>query len=65
MSAGGVLGVGDKPPTVWELVVVRRRCNHDAVKINHQVVVFDAADLSAESKFWAGVFGGTVDAEDE
>jgi predicted enzyme related to lactoylglutathione lyase len=62
---GGVLGVGGKPPTVWELVVVRQRRNHDAVKINHQVVVFDAADLSAESKFWAGVLGGMVDAEDE
>jgi catechol 2,3-dioxygenase-like lactoylglutathione lyase family enzyme len=35
------------------------------VKINHQVVVFDAADLSAESKFWAGVLGGVVAAEDE
>jgi predicted enzyme related to lactoylglutathione lyase len=34
------------------------------VKINHQVVVFDAADLSAESKFWARVLGGRVDAED-
>jgi hypothetical protein len=30
-----------------------------------QVVVFDAADLAAESSFWAGVFGGTVDAEDD
>jgi hypothetical protein len=34
------------------------------VKINHQVVVFDAADLAAESSFWAGVLRGTVDAED-
>ena len=31
----------------------------------HQVVVFDAADLAAESSFWAGVLGGTVDAEDD
>jgi predicted enzyme related to lactoylglutathione lyase len=37
----------------------------DAVKINHQVVVFDAADLPAESRFWAGVLGGTVDTEDD
>ena len=37
----------------------------DRVKINHQVVVFDAADLAAESSFWAGVLGGTVDAEDD
>lgn len=37
----------------------------DIVKINHQVVVFDAADLPVESSFWAGVLGGTVDAEDD
>lgn len=35
------------------------------MKINHQVVVFDAADLAPESAFWAGVLGGTVDAEDD
>lgn len=35
------------------------------MRINHQVVVFDAADLSAESSFWAGLVGGTVDAEDD
>jgi hypothetical protein len=35
------------------------------VKITHQIVVFDAADLPAESSFWAGVLGGTVDAEDD
>jgi predicted enzyme related to lactoylglutathione lyase len=35
------------------------------VRINHQVVVFDAADLTAESTFWAGVLGGTVNAEDD
>jgi predicted enzyme related to lactoylglutathione lyase len=35
------------------------------VRINHQVVVFDAADLTAESSFWAGVLGGTVDPEDD
>ena len=33
--------------------------------IRHQVVVFDAADLHAESAFWAGVLGGSVDAEDD
>jgi len=37
----------------------------DGVQINVQVVVFDAADLAAESSFWAGVVGGTVDAEDD
>jgi predicted enzyme related to lactoylglutathione lyase len=35
------------------------------VKINYQIVVFDASDLAAESEFWAGVLGGTVDAEDD
>jgi predicted enzyme related to lactoylglutathione lyase len=35
------------------------------MKIAHQVVVFDADDLTAESSFWAGVLHGTVDAEDD
>jgi len=35
------------------------------MRINHQVVVFDAPDLAAESGFWAGVLDGTVDAEDD
>ncbi len=35
------------------------------MKINHQIVVFDAADLASESAFWAGVLGGTVDADDD
>jgi hypothetical protein len=35
------------------------------MRINHQVVVFDAADLEAESGFWAGVLDGTVDAESD
>lgn len=34
------------------------------MKINHQVVVFDAADIEAESDFWRGVFDGTVDVDD-
>jgi predicted enzyme related to lactoylglutathione lyase len=34
------------------------------MKVAHQVVVFDAADLTPESSFWAGVLNGTVDAED-
>ncbi len=33
--------------------------------IRYQVVVFDAADLAAVSGFWAGVEGGSVDAEDD
>jgi hypothetical protein len=49
--------------------LIDERCvcsrDHHGVKIAHQVVVFDAADLAAESSFWAGVFGGTVDAEDD
>jgi predicted enzyme related to lactoylglutathione lyase len=28
------------------------------------MIVFDAADLDAESAFWAGLLGGTVDAGD-
>ncbi|MCU1575149.1 MAG: hypothetical protein JWO93_3231 [Micrococcaceae bacterium] len=35
------------------------------MKITRQVVVFDAADLNAESTFWAGMLAGTVDAEDD
>jgi predicted enzyme related to lactoylglutathione lyase len=35
------------------------------MKLNHRTLVFDAADLTAESSFWAGVLGGTVDAEDD
>jgi predicted enzyme related to lactoylglutathione lyase len=35
------------------------------VRIRHQVVVFDAAELVPESAFWAHVLGGTVDAEDD
>jgi len=35
------------------------------MKIKHQVVVFDAANLTEESTFWAGVLGGTVDEDDD
>jgi hypothetical protein len=35
------------------------------LRITRQVVVFDAAELAAESTFWAGVLDGTVDAEDD
>jgi hypothetical protein len=31
------------------------------MRIDHLVVVFDAADLAAESRFWAGVLDGTVE----
>jgi predicted enzyme related to lactoylglutathione lyase len=33
--------------------------------IRYQVVVLDAADLPSVSRFWAGVLGGSVDAEDD
>lgn len=29
------------------------------------IVVLDAADLESVSSFWAGLFGGTVDADDD
>jgi predicted enzyme related to lactoylglutathione lyase len=35
------------------------------MRIARQTVVFDAADLTAESSFWAGLLGGTVDADDD
>ena len=35
------------------------------MRISRQVVVLDAADLAAESTFWAGVLGGKVDADDD
>jgi catechol 2,3-dioxygenase-like lactoylglutathione lyase family enzyme len=35
------------------------------MKITRQIIVFDAADLAAESAFWAGLLGGTVQAEDD
>ena len=35
------------------------------MRITRQVVVFDAADISAESTFWAGLLDGTVEAEDD
>ena len=35
------------------------------MKIKRQIVVFDAADLAAESSFWAALLGGTVDADDD
>ena len=35
------------------------------MNITQQIVVFDAADLAAESSFWAGLLGGTVESEDD
>jgi predicted enzyme related to lactoylglutathione lyase len=35
------------------------------MRITRQIVVFDAADLTAESTFWAGLLDGTVNADDD
>jgi catechol 2,3-dioxygenase-like lactoylglutathione lyase family enzyme len=35
------------------------------MKIIRQIVVLDAPDLAAESTFWAGLLGATVDADDD
>lgn len=35
------------------------------MEIQRQTVVFDAADLAAESSFWAGVLGGRVETDDD
>ena len=35
------------------------------MNITRQVIVFDAADLHAESSFWAAVLGGRVVADDD
>ena len=35
------------------------------MKITQQIIVFDAADLTAESTFWAGLLDGTISAEDD
>lgn len=42
-----------------------RAWNDVCMKLNHQIVVFDAAELTAESRFWAAVLDGTVDADDD
>lgn len=34
------------------------------MKITRQVIVFDAADVAAESAFWAGLLDGTMVADD-
>lgn len=35
------------------------------MRITRQITVFDAADMAAESAFWAGLTGGTVEADDD
>lgn len=36
-----------------------------AVKVNRRVIVFDAHDIGAESRFWAGLLGGEVHADQD
>src|SRR5205814_8213142 len=45
-------------------VALHRVCYVLAMDMVRQVVVFDAADLDAESTFWAGIFGGHVFRDD-
>ncbi|MHA3946267.1 VOC family protein [Cellulomonas bogoriensis] len=54
-AAARAMGVEAEPPSSVD----------DGLDIRFQVVAFDAADLDAESTFWAGVLGGTVEAEDD
>ncbi|MBA3528705.1 MAG: VOC family protein [Propionibacteriaceae bacterium] len=35
------------------------------MQISRTIVVLDAADLNAVSSFWAGLLGGTVEADDD
>jgi predicted enzyme related to lactoylglutathione lyase len=35
------------------------------MRITRHEIVFDAADIGAESAFWAGMLGGTVEADDD
>lgn len=35
------------------------------MKITRTIIVLDAADMTASSAFWAGLLGGTVEAEDD
>jgi hypothetical protein len=42
------------------LLVSRHSHSGPVMKMVRQVIVFDAAELHAESAFWAGFFGGHV-----
>ena len=49
---------------------IRLRCGRSSIAsgptgIKRQIIVFDAAGLDAESRFWVGVLGGSVVAEDD
>lgn len=41
-----------------------RACDDVRMKLMRPVVVFDAADMAAESAFWAGMLGGRVVTDD-
>jgi predicted enzyme related to lactoylglutathione lyase len=43
----------------------KRLCKDEQMKIKRQIIVFDAADLAAESTFWAGLLSGTAEADDD
>src|SRR4051812_25149535 len=69
MSCGRPCGTSRRSRTARHahlvLIALRQAGQDDAMRINHQIVVFAAADLAAESTFWAGMLGGTVDTEDD
>src|SRR5262244_279122 len=50
-------------PTPDGLSAARDRMTR--MKLKQQIIVFDAADLAAESAFWAGLLNGRVEAEDD
>lgn len=60
-GSGGVLGVDLGRLRASTLLHTRE----ESMKIKRQIIVFDAADLAAESGFWAGLLGGTVKADDD
>jgi Glyoxalase-like domain len=52
-------------PRHWQLLAARTPHSVRLMEMVRQVVVFDAADLHAESAFWAGILGGHVFADDK
>jgi hypothetical protein len=66
MTRGLPQAPGRAIPWKWqEARALPVSCEDATVKINHQVVVFDAAELAPESAFWAAVLQGTVEADDD
>jgi hypothetical protein len=64
MGSRRLVTLAGREGRLWEANLMTET-NDQAIRINHQVVVFDAADLAAESSFWAGVLGGTVSVDDD